>query len=722
MRGKWHYLALALLIWSLSSLVGCAGVDQLTDVLYPTPTSAPRAPQPSPTTTPTSTAASQEPTTSPTPAKTPSPTTLSAEPESEDQQMGLVFAHDGKIYRGDRFGQQSTEIADISRLEDWDFTLGFLAIADMGNLYIIDLNHGEMHNVELQGEIVYSHVLWGTSGQRLLHAAIVEDETAPTFARSVDLRTVGHDGEILSEMRLEDLSGVNLLRYDDRAEEVLLIPQGGDPAFTKAEYYDIKSGERQRTVAIQGEGEAMASPDGRYLLTERLDPEQGAQLALYNLSAEAEEAEETEPRTWQHPADSHSVSHTWSPDGEYVAYLLQDGASFADSTEGLGLWVLDVTSMKAEKVMEEKSLSSTVVDWTPDGEYIVGYHRGTEGESHFYMIRPDGGDRRLLTLPPEGEILGWMTSPNEASADKVTIDRWQGRFEDVEGEGTAMAQLVAEFVAANAEDDDETLSRNLRAHLEKTGWSTDEVAPRVERLGDQLFLAQLPRSSIYLLDSGEAHLVADGDLVIDARLEDDDLGVIFGMKRADFVQPTYMLLHREEDGSWRPLWTPQGRRDWVATDGEIQFVDDGLDRLRVRGSSFGLDEAEEQIFAECQQCPHRWLTATWRRSDGTYERESDLPSDASLSQIFWEMTERTPYAILHECLRRLQEGQAVDELVATPQVADQIGNLGLLEEEARLVPERETEDRVYFGDAKRERTFRAQVQDGKLIRVEPIEE
>ncbi|MFP3896717.1 MAG: TolB family protein [Anaerolineales bacterium] len=720
MRGKWHYLLLTLLLCSLSGLAGCAGVDQLTDTLYPTPTLEPRSPQPSPTTTSTPTATSQESTTSPTPAETPSPATSpSPEPESDDQENFLVFAHDGKIYRGDYFGQQPTEIADVSRLEAWDFTRGLLATADRGNLHIIDLNRGELHGVELQGEIIYSHVLWGTSGQRLLHAAMVEDETAPTLGRSVDLRAVGHDGEILSEMRLEDLSGVTLLRYDDRAGKVLLIPQGGDPAFTKAEYYDVESGERQRTLPIQGEGEIFASPDGRYLLTERLDPEQGAELSLYDLSTETEEID---ARTWQHPADSHSVSHTWSPDGEYVAYLLQDGASFADSTEGLGLWVLEIASMEAEKVMEEASLSSTVVDWTPDGEYIVGYHRGTEGESHFYMIRPDGGDRRLLTLPSQGEILGWMTSPDEAPAERVSIDRWRGRFEDVAGEATAMAQVVAEFVAANAGDNDETVSRDLYAHLEETGWSTEEVEPRVERLADQLFLAQLPPFSIYLLDSGEAHLVAHGHLVIDAHLEDDELGVIFGMREGESVQPTYMLLHREEDGFWTPLWTPQGHRDWVATDGEVRFMGEGLDRLRVRGSSFGLDEAEDQVFAECRECPHRWLTATWHRSDGAYERESNLPSDASLSQIFWEMTERTPYALLHECLRRLQEGQAVDKLVGTSEVADQIRTLGLLDKEAGLVPERETEDSVYLSDAEKGQAFRALIQDGKLIRVERIEE
>lgn len=717
MRGKWYYMASVLFLCSIF-LAGCSGVDQLTDVLYPTPTAEPRSPQRGPTNTPTPTATLQEPTKSPTLAETPSAAVSpSPEPES-DQRGGLVFAHDGKIYRGDYFGQDPIEVADVSRLEAWDFRQGLLAITDRGNLYIVDLNRGTLHSVEIEGEIIYSHVLWSASGERLLHAAIAQDETAPTFERSVELRALNHGGEIVGEMRIKDIGGANLLRYDDTSEQALLIPFGGDPAFTKAEYYDLESGERQRTIAIEGEGEVMVSPDGHHLLTERLDPQEGAQLVLYDLSTGEEKAPS---QAWQHPPNSHSVSHMWSPDGEYVAYLLQDGASFAESSKGLGLWVLDIRSMEAEKVMEETSLSSTVVDWTPDGEYIVGYHRGTEDESHFYMIRPDGGDRRFLTVPSRGEILGWMARSDDIPAE-VVIDRWRGRFEDVAGETTAMAQLAAEFVAANADADEESLSRDLGEHLKKTGWSTDKVEPRVKRLAEQMFLAQLPPFSIYLLDSGEAHFVANGHLIIDARLEDDDLGVILGTKGEEFVQPTYVLLHRQEYGTWDPLWTPQGRRDWVATDGEIEFVGSGLERLRVRGSSFGLDVDEEQIFAECHECPHRWLTATWRRTDGAYERESDLPSGASLSEIFWEMTERTPYALLHECLRRLRKELPVDELVATPQAANQIRTLGLLEEETRLVAERETEDGVYFSDVETGRAFHALARDEQLLRVERVEE
>ena len=730
MRGRWRYLALVLL-WSLC-LGGCAGLDQLTDVLYPTPSVEEGSPQPLPTDTLTATlpAEPQEPTTGPTLASTSTPaeapetppastTPSQSTPEPKPQkEHSLVYAHDGQIYGGDYFGQEPSEIASVPRLGAWDFVGGFLATARGGHLDIVDLNQGKLHSVEIEGDIAYSQVLWSTSGKSLLHAAIVDDEVAPTFGRSVELRAFGYDGKEFAKMRIKDVNGVNLLRYDDTSGRVLLIPLGGDPNFTRAAYYNIQSGERLRTISIRGEGEAVVSPNGGYLLTEYLSEQEGAQLSLYELSAETEEIR---PRTWQHRASSHSVSHVWSPNSQHVAYLLQDGTSFAESSKGLGLWLLDVASMQAEKVIEEASLSSTVVGWTPDGEYIVGHHRGTEGDSYFYMIRPDGGDRRLLTVPPQGEVLGWMMPPGMAS-EKVVIDPWRGRFEDVAGEAAAMPHVAAEFVAANAGADEQTLSNDLAVHLRKTGWPTDIVEPRVKQLANQLFVAQLPPFSIYVFDSGTAHLVGNGHLVLDARLQDDDMGVVFGTKGQEFVQPTYMLLHRQEDGAWTPLWTPQGRRDWVATDSEIQFVGDGLERLRVRGSSFGLDVGENQIFVECHNCPHRWLLATWSRTDGAYTRESQLPADAPLPREYWEMTERTPYALLYECLRRLRQDMSVEELVANPEVADQIQSLGLLQEGMRLVAHNETVDSVRFSDVEEKNDFYALVQNDRLLRVGRVEE
>jgi hypothetical protein len=86
------------------------------------------------------------------------------------------------------------------------------------------------------------------------------------------------------------------------------------------------------------------------------------------------------------------------------------------------------------------------------------------------------------------------------------------------------------------------------------------------------------------------------------------------------------------------------------------------------------------------------------------------------------MTERTPYALLYECLRRLRQDMSVGGLVANPEVEDQIRNLGLFEEGMRLVAHRETVDSVRFSDVEKENEFYALAQNDRLLRVGRVEE
>jgi len=218
--------------------------------------------------------------------------------------------------------------------------------------------------------------------------------------------------------------------------------------------------------------------------------------------------------------------------------------------------------------------------------------------------------------------------------------------------------------------------------------------------------------------------VVSGNLVIEARREGDMLGLIYGVIGAGAVQPAFALLGRADDGTWTPRWSPQGRRDWIATDGEIRFEGEGLGALRVSGTSFGIDLGEEDAFVECHACPHRNLAATWVRDGQSYARQSDLPADATLSAIVWEMTTPEPYAVLYEALRRARAGEDAGDL-ATADALQQAKVLGLLAPEVRLMPEDVAAEPggatapgghglVWFG---REggRRYRATVQAGRLV-------
>jgi hypothetical protein len=604
-------------------------------------------------------------------------------------------------------------------MESSDFYEGLLAIAQGRNVDILDLRQGTLNSFQVQttGQVDYAEVRWGSMGKTLLHLALVVDASAETFGRSVELRVISpQDGAELGKIVEPDVSGVTVLRYDEALGRILLVPRGPDPSFAEIEYYDAREGQLVGAFPAKGDGEATVSPDGRYLLTERLG-DQGAQLVLYDLS----KGRDTPPQTWRHPEGSHSVSHVWSPDGRYVAYLLREGRTFSDeSTQGLGLWVLDIASMQAKKILEEPATASSLVGWTPDGAYIVGHHRGEAQDEYCYMVRPGGGDRRVLALGPQAEVLGWMPMGQATSVPKVVIDPWRARFLSTVDDPAAMAEVVAQFVAAQDKATDEALSQQVREYLERAGWQLDLAGPSVKRLARGIAVAQLPPLAIHVLEAGHAQLVASGHLILDARLEGDDLGLIFGVIGASSVQPAYVLLCRQGDATWAPLWTPQGHRDWIATDGEIAFAGKGPSTLQVSGSSFGLDVGEDEVFSECHACPHRKLVAKWLRRGDTYVRQTKLKADAPLADILWEMTEREPYAIVYECLRRLRRDLPVDELVSDKSVPSQFKDLGLLGKDVRLIAEEETTHGVLFSEATSQKRFRATVENRRVMHVERV--
>ena len=727
---RWVLLVVCLLL-----LTGCDMMDDLGDVLYPTETIAGPAER-----TPLPSAPASEPTAATTygptftwPAPTLTPVPLATRPPTPmpipDKGLHLVFARGTGIYRGNYMGQEPIEVASVPQLESWAFHRGVLAIARGRTLDVIDLVKGTLNSfdLELGGSVEFSQVMLGSSAQTVLFVAVVEDETAETFGRSVALRTISRqDGAEQGRALIQDTTGVNLLYYDDLANNATLIPRGGDPEFDRAERYDLATGKVIESAPIQGEGEAVASSDGRYLLTERTGSTKGThELTVYDLSAQAT----TRPKVWVHPANTHSVAHVWSPNNRYVAYLLRKGTIHEVSTEGLGLWVLDTMTMQVTKVLEEKSLSSYLVSWTPDGNHVVGYHRAESGGSHYYAVRPDAGDRQILPLDPEAQLLGWMPFTGQPAPEKIVVDPWRVRFSEAVASSTskeavpgthnveAVAGVVAQLVASQIQTDEGELTRQVAHYLQQAGWEAKDGQLEIKRLSEGIFVAQLPPFSMYVLESGLARPIASGHRILDARLAGEDLGIVFGILHADLVQPAFKLLRRQDDGEWRTVWTPQGQRDWIVTDGEIRFDGEGLQKLFVRGSSFGLSLAENEVFSECRKCPHRWLAATWIRDGDLYTRETRLPEDAPLIERLWEMTELRPYAVLYESLRRMRQSLPFEE-IATNEAAGQARALGLLEKDLLLLSEQETPQGARFHDLTGKDRFFATAQDARLIRIE----
>ncbi|MHB1295445.1 MAG: hypothetical protein ACYC4R_10680 [Anaerolineae bacterium] len=687
-------------------LAGCQAVEQ---ALYPgeaalTPAAggtAVVAPEPS---APPAEAATSQPTPNDTPMS-------SAAPDA-----ALVYLLDGSVYRGATPDDPVSKAIQVPAGSSYALAGGLLATAREGALDVLDLGRGEVRSVGLAeaGLFLNERLLWSTSGRLLLHSGLVEDAEAATYGRSIELRAMDPaTGEQTAMLRIPDVMGVDALRYDDAAGLVTMIPRGGDPTFRAVQIWNLAEGALVRMVDVAGESTAALSPDGRLLLT-ALREDGVPFLALYDLDA----AEGAAPRTWQLGTGTHAMSYRWAHDGQRVAFLMREGQyPWDDSPAGLGLWVLDVTTMQAAKLADEASPLVEIVGWSPNDGSLLVRRPGADGAATYEVLNVAGGARSSLELPAGAVVLGWIEDTGAVSP-LAEEDAWATRFQEAASDGAATAALVARFVVAHAGLSDEELTAQVREQLQAAGWELGLAGPQVKKVSQGLYVAQLPPNDIYILDAGRASAVAQGDRIVDVRGQGDDLGLIYAMIGASAEQPAYQLLRRQEGGGWQSVWTPAGRRDWIATDGEIAFLGEGLDHLRVTGSSFGL-ELEGDAFAECHACLHRRLVGQWDREGDTYVRATNLSAETDIADVYWEMSERGPYAVLHEVLRRAGLGMSVDELVADAGAIEQLRALGFLEEGVQLQAEQESADTVTFGDG--EGRYVALVQAGKLVSVERLD-
>jgi hypothetical protein len=58
---------------------------------------------------------------------------------------------------------------------------------------------------------------------------------------------------------------------------------------------------------------------------------------------------------------------------------------------------------------------------------------------------------------------------------------------------------VAQFVQEQSTTEGSSLASQIEEHLQQAGWSMDTIRPRLARLADGIWAAQLPAAGIYLL-------------------------------------------------------------------------------------------------------------------------------------------------------------------------------------------------------------------------------
>ena len=89
-----------------------------------------------------------------------------------------------------------------------------------------------------------------------------------------------------------------------------------------------------------------------------------------------------------------------------------------------------------------------------------------------------------------------------------------------------------------------------------------------------------------------------------------------------------------------------------------------------------------------------------------------------MHQVYWDMTEPTPYAIVFEVLWRLRNGVPTDELLAGTEVRGQIKECGLLDRDLLLVAEEEMVNGVRLADVEGAQRYYALTKEGVLIHMQ----
>ena len=187
---------------------------------------------------------------------------------------------------------------------------------------------------------------------------------------------------------------------------MLLVAWGSEPSFQQVLRYDLATGQAAGSLPIAGQGEIIASPDGKLALTSLYNEAKGAnEDVLYDLTDAAATVRQRLPLR----ADTHTAGRLWSPNGDRIAYLLREGRTPGEEqTQGLGLYLWDLKQAKATKIADVTDPAGGPVAWTPDGRYLVFRQSDAAGANAFYALDTTDNTLRRLPLDPASRILGWL--------------------------------------------------------------------------------------------------------------------------------------------------------------------------------------------------------------------------------------------------------------------------------------------------------------------------
>ncbi len=695
-RALQHLLIAAALLIALS---GCW--------LATLPTAAPAAPDAAQPTEPPATLA---PTSAPTPSTPPTATSRQATspadqplstPTPAPATIGAVYGDEAGVFWVDLASGETLPLIAGAAGTSWALHGQQLALVRGRFVERLDLDTGQaaLSRVPASEDLIDAQAYWTSGGERLLYVGLVEPDPA---SDEPELRL------LLCELPAEG-AGVPVeyigapamvLGYDAARERLLLWAPAPEGEALQVLAVAPSSGEAELAALLEGLGEIALGPHGELAWLAR-DP---AGYAL--VTAPLDEASAAVAHAL--PEGAYATDIVWALDGQRLAFGLHRGELYDPEVENLGLYTLDLTSGRIDGPLGESSAYARIAGWAPDGKGLVVHQR--DNETAYYALVALDGAQEAAAIKGTAGLVGWARRPT-LPADAATLDPWQRRFVSAAGDAAATSAAAASFVAAHLDLPLAERASRLATYYGAAGWPAG--ARQLLEAGDGVFVMQTPPSSIVVASIQGSQIVGQGEVLGQVRLAGGRLAVVYGGAFGGQQQWTVTLLERSDDGAWRTLWEPLGRNDWVTTAGAVAFEGEGIDRLRVTGTSLGLPS---DVFFECAACPLRELAATWQLDGDAYVRASALAADAPLATVHWELTTRTPYALVYEAVRRIRAGEDATEVASTAAI-EQLAAMELHDDTMRLLVSSASPEAVVFGPADAPTAWRATIRAGRVEQV-----
>ncbi|HIE51260.1 MAG TPA: hypothetical protein EYP85_05840 [Armatimonadetes bacterium] len=209
-----------------------------------------------------------------------------------------------------------------------------------------------------------------------------------------------------------------------------------DPRFSpdgRQILFSTKRGERHEVWVMDADGKGQRkitdgdqadwSPDGQSIVFRR-----NWQIVTRHLARGKEKV--VSPPLWRH-----CVSPAWSPDGKKIAFA-------ARLLAGYSIYVVYLASGKCHRVIGERGACEP--HWSPDGSKIA-----YQTETHIFTIRPDGKDKRQVTVhagiqhypewSPDGKKIVYCQGPSPDGPWQLYLISAQGGTPvQLLGEGSSM--------------------------------------------------------------------------------------------------------------------------------------------------------------------------------------------------------------------------------------------------------------------------------------------